>query len=104
VGNNQTIHFKASTNAPYAGVLMFQPTTNTNAAAITGNGGGSYMQGALYFPNATLTLSGAANNGNIQYMLLVAKTLNINTNVTFASNFASLPNGYSPVRTSALVQ
>ena len=73
-------------------------------ATITGNGGGSYMEGALYFPNATLNLAGAANNADIDYMILVAKSLNITTTVNNLSNYSSLPNGYSPVRTTALVQ
>jgi hypothetical protein len=59
------------------------------------------MQGALYFPNATLTMSGAGRNA--AYMLLVAKTLNINTNITSTSDYGSLPNG-SPIRTTALIQ
>ena len=62
------------------------------------------MQGALYFPNATLNLSGAANNRNIDYMVLVAKTINISTNVNFQSVYNTLPSGYSPVRTAALIQ
>jgi Flp pilus assembly protein TadG len=100
---NQTIQLKPSTNAPYAGVLIFQPTGNNNSATITG-ANGSYVQGALYFPNATLNLSGAANNRNIDYMVLVAKTINISTNVSFQSVYNTLPNGYSPVRTAALIQ
>ena len=104
IGNTQTIHLNAPSNNPYAGILMFQPASNTSPAAITGSGGGSYMEGALYFPNATLTLNGAANNRNIDYMILVAKSLNIATAVNNLSNYNSLPNGYSPVRSTALIQ
>jgi Flp pilus assembly protein TadG len=100
---NQTIQLKPSTNAPYAGVLIFQPAGNNNTATITG-ANGSYVQGALYFPNATLNLSGAANNRNIDYMVLVAKTINVSTNVNFQSVYNTLPSGYSPVRTAALIQ
>jgi Flp pilus assembly protein TadG len=107
IANTQTIHLNAPSNNPYAGILMFQPTSNTSPAAITGNGGGSYVEGALYFPNATLNLAGAANNarnGKIDYMVLVAKSLNITTTVNFTSDYGSLPNGYSPVRSTAIVQ
>ena len=104
VGANQTIHLSAPTNDPYAGILLFQPAGNNATATITGNGGGSYVEGALYFPNATLNLDGAANNRNIEYMVLVAKTLNIRTNVSFLSDYSSLPHGYSPVRTASLIQ
>ena len=103
VANSQTIHFKAPTNDPYSGVLFFQPAGNNAAATITGNGGGSYMEGALYFPGATLNLDGASNNRNIDYMLLVANTLNINTSVSFPSDYNTLPNG-SPIRTTVLIQ
>jgi hypothetical protein len=104
IGATQTIHLSAPTAGNYAGVLMFQSAGNAAAATITGNGGGSYVEGALYFPNATLNLRGAANNGNIDYMVLVAKSLNIATPVRFSSNYVSLPRGYSPVRTTALVE
>jgi Flp pilus assembly protein TadG len=36
---NQTIQLKPSTNAPYAGVLIFQPAGNNNTATITGANG-----------------------------------------------------------------
>jgi Flp pilus assembly protein TadG len=102
-GNVQT---SASQNlqftAPNNGILFFQRNTN-NATAIIAAAGGSKLQGALYFPNATLNLNGGAN-GTAQYMLLVAKTLNLNTNVNFTSNYNSLPNATSPIRTSVLVQ
>lgn len=104
IGATQTVHLTAPTTAPYAGVLMFQPTSNTSPAAITGSGGGSYVEGALYFPNATLNLAGAANNARIDYMILVAKSLNITTTVRNQSDYSSLPNGYSPVRSTALIQ
>jgi Flp pilus assembly protein TadG len=103
IANSQPIHFDASLNGPYAGVLMFQPASNGAAATITG-AGGSYMNGALYFPNATLNLDGAASNRRINYMILVAKSLNIATAVNNNSNYASLPSGYSPIRSTALVQ
>jgi hypothetical protein len=102
--NTQRIRLVAPTGGTRPGILIFQPASNGNAATIDGsnNGIGSKMQGALYFPNATLTMSGAGNNA--AYMLLVAKTLNLNTNINFASDYTSLPNGYSPVRTAALIQ
>lgn len=103
--NNQRIRLNAPNAGTYAGILFFQPTSNTAGATINGSNknGGSWVQGALYFPNATLTMAGAGNNGNSAYMMLVANTLQINTNVTSPSNYGSLANG-SPIRTTALVQ
>jgi hypothetical protein len=102
-GNVQTAASqRLNFTAPNSGILFFQRNTN-NATATIAATGGSKLQGALYFPNATLNLNGGAN-GTAAYMLLVAKTLNINTNVNFASNYTSLPNATSPIRTSVLVE
>jgi hypothetical protein len=95
---SQNINFTAPNN----GILFFQRATDISTATING-AGTSRLQGAFYFPNATLNLNGGAN-GTSQYMLLVAKTLHINTNVNFPSDYGSLPNGYSPIRTSVLIQ
>jgi len=99
-GTRQQIQLSAPTDVPYAGILFFQPTGNNNTATINGSNG-SFLQGALYFPNATLTMNGAGNNA--QYMVLVAKSLNINTSVNFPSDYGSLLNG-SPIRTASLIQ
>lgn len=104
--NSQRIRFRAPNTGNYAGILFFQPTVNNLTATINGSngGGGSYMQGALYFPNATLDMNGAGNSALSQYLMLVAKTLHLNTNITTTSNYGSLPNQTSPIRTSVLVQ
>jgi Flp pilus assembly protein TadG len=104
--NSQRIRLTAPNNGTHAGILFFQPTANNNTATINGSngGGGSWMQGALYFPNAQLNMNGAGNNANSQYLLLVAHTLHLNTNITTTSNYASLPNATSPIRTSVLVE
>jgi Flp pilus assembly protein TadG len=101
--NSQHINLTAPTGGVRPGILFFQPATNTATATINGSNGGagSRMQGALYFPNATLTMAGAGKNS--AYIILVAKTLNLNTAITSTSNFASLPNG-SPIRTTTLVE
>jgi hypothetical protein len=100
---SQQIQLRASKVGQYAGVLIVQPTGNNNTAIVNGSNG-SYLEGALYFPSATLHVNGAANNKNIDYMVLVAKTLDLATNINFTSDYKSLPNGISPVRTAALVQ
>ncbi len=100
---SQQIQLRAPTNAPYSGILFFQPTGNNNTATVNG-ANGSFLQGALYFPNAILNVNGAANNKKIDYMLFVAKTLNLGTNINFPSDYSSLQNGLSPVRTASLVE
>lgn len=98
---SQHLNFTATNS----GILFFQKNTNGSTATIAATGG-SKLQGALYFPNATLNLNGGANGAasGSQYMLLVAQTLNLNTNVNFLSNYNSLPNATSPIRTSVLVE
>jgi hypothetical protein len=100
---NQQIQLTASKVGQYAGVLIVQPTGNNNTATVNGKNG-SFLQGALYFPNAILNVNGAANNKKIDYMIFVAKTLNLGTNINFPSDYGSLQNGLSPVRTASLVE
>jgi len=99
----QQIQLTAPSAGQYQGVLMVQPTGNNDTATVNG-ANGSFLQGAFYFPNATLNVNGAANNRNIDYMIFVAKTINLGTTVNFASDYKSLQNLLSPIRTSALVQ
>ena len=98
--NSQQINLSAPTAGAYAGILFFQRKGNTAAATVTG-AGGSNLTGGLYFPGATINLNGAINNPN--YLIVVAKTINVNTNVTTQSSYLSLPNG-SPIKAATLVQ
>jgi hypothetical protein len=98
--NSQRINLTAPTTTAYAGILFFQKKSNTAAATITGSGG-SNLEGALYFPGATLKVNGAGTGA--AYMIMVAKTIQINTAVSFTSNYASLPNG-APIKAAALVE
>jgi hypothetical protein len=98
--NSQKINLSAQTNTAYAGMLFFQKKSNTATATINGSNG-SNLQGALYFPGATLKIDGAGTGA--QYMIMVAKTIQINNNVSFNSDYHTLANG-SPIKASTLVQ
>jgi len=98
--NSQKINLTAPTNGAYAGILFFQRQGNTADATFTGSGG-SNLTGGLYFPGAKINLNGAVNNP--AYLIVVAKTINVNTNVTTQSSYLSLPNG-SPIKAATLVQ
>ena len=50
----------APTSGPYNGVLVFQPSGDTNPVALTGSGG-STIQGILYAPSSKLTLTGSGS-------------------------------------------
>ncbi len=99
-GNGQRVRFTAPTNGTYAGILFFQDPGNAAAATING-AAGSHLQGAFYFPNATLNMNGAGTGA--AYMIFVAKTLNLNTNINFSSDYTSLANG-SPIKSAVLVE
>jgi hypothetical protein len=80
-----------------AGVLFYQDRGDTQNASINGNIG---FTGALYFPNASLTLGGTVNSG---YAVIVADVIQFGGNVAIGSDFSSLPTG-SPVKAAVLVQ
>jgi hypothetical protein len=100
IHNSATVQFVANTVGTYAGILFFQPRGNGSGATFNG-AGGSHYQGALYFPGATLTINGGGTGA--KYMILVADTIHINSNVSFTSNYGSLPNG-APIKAATLVQ
>jgi hypothetical protein len=99
-GTGQRVRFTAPTNGNYAGILFFQDPGNAAAATING-AAGSHLEGAFYFPNATLNMNGAGTGA--PYMIFVAKTLNLNTDISFLSDYTSLPNG-SPIKSAVLVE
>jgi hypothetical protein len=97
---NETLQLRAPTTSALAGILFYQDPGNTQTANIDGKGT-SRLQGALYFPGATLNLS---NTGTLAaYTLAVAKTLSLGGTVNLGSNFSSLPGG-SPIKNAVLVE
>jgi len=99
-GTNQTVQFSAPTNGTYSGILFFQDAGNAATANVNGTVN-SRLQGAFYFPGATLNMNGAGNNA--AYMIFVAQTLNFNTDISFTSDYSSLANG-SPIKSAVLVE
>jgi hypothetical protein len=97
---NETLLLKAPTTGALAGILFYQNPGNTQTANIDGRSA-SRLQGALYFPGATLNLS---NTGSLaDYTLAVAKTLSLGGTVNFGSDFSTLPGG-SPIKNAVLVE
>jgi hypothetical protein len=101
-GANNT-NLTAPTTGTYAGVLIFQDPLDQSTAAITGASGTVY-NGAFYFPDAQLTMTGS-NSASALYTILVAKDLDLTgtNNLTFNANYSSLPNG-SPIQTAIVVE
>jgi hypothetical protein len=55
-----SMNLAAPTSGTYSGVLIYQPSSNTNAMSITGSGGDN-IKGILYAPRAGLTLTGSGS-------------------------------------------
>lgn len=92
----------APANAPTpgipAGVLFFQDRGDGQAARIIN--GNTFLTGALYFPDAPLTMGG---NGNTDYIIIVAQTIDFTGDIGIGANYTSLTGG-SPVKSAVLVQ
>jgi hypothetical protein len=94
LSGNGNISLTAPTSGPYAGILIFQSSDNTNTVALSGNGI-TKPGGTIYAPAATLTMSGSGKfNGS-----LVVNTLSLSANaiaqLTAADGVTAV---YSPVQ------
>ena len=100
-GSNQTLSLTAPNAGALAGILFYQSAGNNSTTNINAKGLGK-LQGALYFPGATLNLSNTSNAA--AYAMAVAKSLSLTGAVHFASDYASLPGGFSPIKSAVLVE
>jgi hypothetical protein len=99
-GSNETLRLQAQTTGALAGILFYQNAGNTQPANIDGKTT-ARLEGALYFPGATLNLS---NSGTLAaYTIAVANSLSFSGTVHFGSDFSSLPGG-SPIKNAVLVE
>lgn len=80
-----------------AGIVLWQAASDTNAAKISGGS----LAGALYFPGASLTISGGSAT---PYTIVVAKTVQIpGGTLTLNADYSSLGDG-SPIKSAVLVE
>jgi Putative Flp pilus-assembly TadE/G-like len=100
-GATQQLNLTAPTTGTNAGVLFYQDPLNLAPASIQGFGT-TTLQGALYFPSATLTLGNISSGAN-GYTIVVGKTLNLSGTLNLGSDYSSLPNG-SPIKQAVLVE
>jgi hypothetical protein len=96
---NVSLNLSAPTSGTYNGVLIDQPSTNTNPLALTGNSG-SIFKGIVYAPNAAVTLTG--NSGSSIYTDFVVKSLALVGNASL-NDYASI-NGSSVLAAVRLVE
>jgi hypothetical protein len=96
---NVSLNLTAPTSGIYNGVLIDQPSTNTNTLSLTGNSG-SVFKGIVYAPNAAVTLTG--NSGSSIYADFVVKSLALVGNASL-NDYASI-NGSSVLSAIKLVE
>ncbi|MBV8113407.1 MAG: hypothetical protein JO300_01610, partial [Silvibacterium sp.] len=93
------IDLVAPTTGNYAGILFYQSSSDSTAAVLNG-ASGSKFQGALYFPDAGVTLNGS---NTAAYTIVVAQSALVNgTSFNIGSDYSSLPGG-SPAKGGAAV-
>jgi hypothetical protein len=94
----------APTTGTYAGILVFQDKNNTQTASFDANlGFGTFMEGAYYFPNATVQFL-ADLGASAAYTILVAKQVEwlFSLQFTIHADYSSLPNG-SPIKNTGVL-
>ena len=72
VGGASSINVSAMTAGTYAGLVLWQASSDANTVAFS-NGGSITLNGALYAPSAEVSLTGAASNPYVTS--IVAKTI-----------------------------
>ena len=103
LNDNGTVDLSAPTSGTYTGILFFQDRAITSAAANTLGGGAGKLEGALYFPTTSIVLN-AGQSTNAAYTIVVAKTINVQTNAFSIKNDYSSLSGGSPIKTTALYE
>jgi Flp pilus assembly protein TadG len=107
------INLVAPTTGTWAGILIYQDRANGQSACVGGCSGSvtgilnfSQIQGALYFPDATLSFTGCCQNSAgayyTAYEIVVANHLSFLWDY-FNDDYSSLPGG-SPVKKTVLVE
>ncbi len=87
INSGTTVNLSAPTSGPLAGILVWQPSANTQAALVNSGSGGA-LNGVLYFPGANLTFNSAASS-NSDYTFIAASTVSFNSAGTLKSNVPS---------------
>jgi Flp pilus assembly protein TadG len=102
------VQLTAPNNTPstgtYPGILIFEDTHDTATTATIGGDNTSFFDGALYFPEAKLTLSGGAGGGfNVAIVDADQVMLGSNTVVNLQGS-AGLPPGVNLITNATIVE
>jgi Putative Flp pilus-assembly TadE/G-like len=102
MSSNTSLNLSAPTTGTYAGIVIFQDRSNSTALQLSSNSGMT-LTGAVYAPDANLTL--ASNAFANVYSILVASTITIASNsaINMNANYSGLPGG-SPIKSAVTVE
>jgi hypothetical protein len=102
LNSNVSLNLTAPTSGTYAGIAIFEDRADSTALTLNSNTSMA-LTGAIYVPDANLTLN--SNSFTNTYSILVASTVTINSNssITINSNYSSLANG-SPIKMAVAVE
>lgn len=101
----------APTSGTYAGILFFQDRNNPQAANFDANfsfqacnpgNTNPYLQGAHYFPDATVNFDFDFGCG-AQYSILIANDISWLFDFTFNRNYSTLPGSSSPIKNTGVL-
>jgi len=102
ISSTGTVSLTAPTSGPYAGILMFQDPSNTSSATV-GGGSNSTFVGALYFPNAPLSINNIGLGGACTIVVASSVDIRGNTN-RFSANLSLSLGGCSPIKDAVLTE
>jgi hypothetical protein len=103
ISGSATANLTAPNTGTYAGILFFtdRSVTDSHTNSINGNSSSSF-QGTMYFPTTPLNFGGSGSTA--AYTILVAKDVSFTGGATLNNNYASLPNGISPIKTEVMAE
>jgi len=98
-----TINLSAPTSGSYSGILVFEDRSNSTQMNVN-SGASLTLTGALYLPDANLTITSGATINNV-YSILVADSITVTSgaSISLNANYSGLSNG-SPIRTAVLAE
>lgn len=97
---NAALNLSAPTSGTYNGILIYQPSSNTDNLSLTGNAG-STLKGIIYAPASKVTFTG--NSGSNVYADFVVKSLTLTGNAGF-NDYASVAGDNTPLTAAKLVE
>jgi Flp pilus assembly protein TadG len=97
---NVALNLTAPTSGTYEGIVIYQPSSNSDTLSLTGNAG-STLEGIVYAPSAAVSFTG--NSGSNIYADFVVKSLTLTGNAAF-KDYAAIAGNNTPLTAVRLVE